>query len=303
LNIEKEWDVSQFDAIIGNPPYNVDQGKQGNKPIYNLFIEYYIDKCIYLLFVIPSRWFVSGKGLDKFRDFMLERKDIELIEHEDDSQLWFGKVVNIEGGVHYFLKNSHYHGMCKFNGKMYDLRKYDIIIKPEYMKLVDKLKDKPSIETIYMGSPFGIKTNDKRLKKKGDTKCYVSLFKSANRVMYVDHYKMKPKNEYWKVFTSEANGNSPSFGYMNVGSPPEIHSNSYISFRVNNRKEAESLMSYLKTKFANYMLSIRKISQHISQNTCKWIPIVPLDREWTDKKVYTYFHLTPQEIKTIEKKY
>ena len=51
------------------------------------------------------------------------------------------------------------------------------------------------------------------------------------------------------------------------------------------------MLSYLDTKFANYMLSIRKISQDISENTCKWIPLVPLDREWSDDKVCEYLKL------------
>ena len=40
-----------------------------------------------------------------------------------------------------------------------------------------------------------------------------------------------------------------------------------MSFKVNNEEEAKSLLSYLNTKFANHILSIRKISQDISKNT------------------------------------
>ena len=37
------------------------------------------------------------------------------------------------------------------------------------------------------------------------------------------------------------------------------------------------------------MLSLRKISQDISETTCKWIPLPPLDRKWNNNKVYIYF--------------
>ena len=47
------------------------------------------------------------------------------------------------------------------------------------------------------------------------------------------------------------------------------------------------------------MLSLRKISQDISENTCKWIPLIPLDRIWNDKLVYDYFKLSSDEIKLI----
>ena len=71
LDIKKEWNVDKFDIIIGNPPYNDELTNVGAKPLYNKFIEYYIDKCILLSFIIPSRWFSGGKGLDKFRFMML----------------------------------------------------------------------------------------------------------------------------------------------------------------------------------------------------------------------------------------
>ena len=48
------------------------------------------------------------------------------------------------------------------------------------------------------------------------------------------------------------------------------------------------------------MLSLRKIDQHISENTLRWLPLPPLDREWTDAKVYKYYNLSNSEIKTIE---
>lgn len=48
------------------------------------------------------------------------------------------------------------------------------------------------------------------------------------------------------------------------------------------------------------MLSLRKISQDISEPTCKWIPMVPLNQEWNDKKIYEYFQLSEDEIKLIK---
>jgi len=48
------------------------------------------------------------------------------------------------------------------------------------------------------------------------------------------------------------------------------------------------------------MLSLRKNSQDISDSTCKWIPLPPLDTKWDDKKVYKYFKLTKNEIELID---
>jgi site-specific DNA-methyltransferase (adenine-specific) len=103
----------------------------------------------------------------------------------------------------------------------------------------------------------------------------------------------------WKVITAESNGSYPRFGNKFIGRPDEICNQSYIAFGVNNEIEAKSLLSYISTKFANCVLSLRKISQHIKPDTCKWIPIVPFDREWTDDQLFEYFNLTEEERNLI----
>jgi hypothetical protein len=47
------------------------------------------------------------------------------------------------------------------------------------------------------------------------------------------------------------------------------------------------------------MLSLRKNSQDISEPTCKWIPLPPLNKEWTDDEVYKHFKLSEDDIKLI----
>ena len=66
------------------------------------------------------------------------------------------------------------------------------------------------------------------------------------------------------------------------------------------KNEAKSLLSYLKCKLPNLLLSIRKPSQDISEATCKWIPLPPLNKTWTDDDVYKYFKLSKDEIELIK---
>jgi hypothetical protein len=278
---------NDFDAVIGNPPYMTNPSLQNTTTVYNLFIENLVEKTQKLLFVIPSRWFLGGKGLDGFRQKMIKRKDIVLIQ-TDNNKSWFNNV-SIAGGCNYFLLDKSYRGNCKFNGKEYDLSKYDCIIKPEYHILVDKIIKMESLNKIYIGRFFGIETNDKRLKDIGNIKCYVSYKKSKDRIKYIDEYKFNENNTFWKVIVTEASAND--FGEMFIGKPKEVHSGSYVSFKVNNENEAKSLLSYLKTNFANYMLQIRKTSQHKNGKTIKWIPLLPLDREWYDDEVSKYLDI------------
>ena len=290
----------EFDAVIGNPPYNANQTSQGNTPIYNKFVDVLIDKTQYLLFVIPSRWFSGGKGLDKFRAHMISRTDLSLIRHIDNSKEWFDDV-DIEGGVCYFLKDSSYCGECMFNGHIYDLKKYDIIADPKCHALVDSVKSFASISGIYRSAGhFKVRTNDFRLKPSGSVECFVSLKKSSSRLMYVDDYNIADEKVFWKVITPEANGKKKCFGAIFVGAPKQIYTDSYISFKVESVEEANSLKSYLETQFANLMLSFRKISQHITFEMIKWIPLVPFDREWTDDLVYEYFEFDEDQVKLIQ---
>jgi len=294
FNTETYWRVpiEQF-ATIGNPPYSTDPSKPDTKPLYDKFILKYI-ACRFLLFVVPSRWFIGGKGLDYFREFMMKRTDIAFIQHVDDADAWFGKnSVEIKGGVNYFLKDSNYNGECLFNGVLYNLSKYDRIIKPKYHRMIDAVIHMESINQTYCSSGyFKYRTNDSRLKNTGKIKCYVSLQKSKDRCKYIDVYTFNETNTFWKVITARAAyGAFSGFSEKFIGRPDEIYTDSYISFRVNSEEEAKSLLSYFETKFANYMLSIRKISQDISENTCKWIPLLPLDRIWTDDKVCEYFNI------------
>jgi hypothetical protein len=299
LDVKKEFGFEKFDVIVGNPPYNKELTKSGALPLYNEFIEKYIDKCEFMMFIVPSRWFSGGKGLDKFRKNMLSRTDIYSIKHYDNASKIFGNGVSIEGGVNYFIKNQNYNGGCHYNNNLIVLNKYDIFVDSKYYGIIDKIEKYKNITEIYLGRYFGVESNDNRLCNDNKfLKCYVSQQKGF--VKYIDKNFIKREYKFIKVITSEANGKYKCFGNIFIGLENEVHTGSYISFKVNSKNEAESLISYLKCRLPNFMLSIRKISQHINEFTCKWIPLPPLDKIWNDKDIYNYFKLSQNDIDIIE---
>jgi hypothetical protein len=287
LNVRKEWGLDTY-SVIMNPPYSTDPSRQDACPLFHKFVDKFIDGGRLMCAVIPSRYFSGGKGLVTFRRSMMNRKDIVSITHEDNASKWFGRDVEIKGGVHFFLKDAQRKGTCDFNGSPYNLSKYDIVVKPKYHPLIDVTRTLPSVGSLYCPSSyFKVRTNDSRLLTEGNVKCFVSKKKSVDtRTMMLKDFKFDENDRFWKVITPRAAHKAFSgFGELLVASPDEIYTDSYIGFRVKNKAEAKSLQSYLRTRFANYMLGSRKVSQDICASTCAWIPLVPLDREWTDEQV------------------
>ena len=306
LNIEINdvFKINKFDIIIGNPPYNEELTSVGAKPLYNKFIEFYVNKCNLLSFIVPSRWFAGGKGLDKFRKMMINRTDILYIKHYDDATKIFGNSVDIKGGVNYFLISKYYSGLCDYNGSKVKFNTFDVILDSKYYSLVKKFLDKQIITKYYISQDYyKIQTNDKRLideNKENYLKCYVS--KQKGFIKYIDKKEINKETDSFKVITARAAfGANSSFGNIFIGLPNEVHTKSYISFNVKTKNEAESLLSYMKCKLPNLLLSLRKSSQDISESTCKWIPLLPLDRQWNDEEVFKYFKLSKDDINLIEK--
>ena len=234
---------------------------------------------------------------------MLKRTDIVYIKNFENACLIFGNTVDIKGGVNYFLINKEYDGLCNYNGSNVKLNNYDIVLDNKYYEIVNTLLKYENITNLYCGSNYyKIQTNDKRLINEFDEdylKCYVSQQKGF--IKYINKKEVSENFEFYKVITTEASfkGNS-GFGNIFIGDLYSVCSQSYIFFKTNNINEANSLLSYLKCKLPNFMLSLRKISQHINISVCKWIPLIPLNKIWTDEEVYKYFKLSEDEIKLIK---
>lgn len=309
LDVMNKWNIQCFDVVLGNPPYQEQSnGKGSTKPLYNIYIDNFIDKCNILLFICPSRWFGAGKGLAAFRKKMLLRKDIKRIKHYDNSTFLFPGSSKIMGGVSILYKDSNYCGYCNFNSSLCDLNKYDIIVEPKYQSIVDKIlikMDKTLMDVCIGQNYTGIRSNDNRLKRSGDYKCFISDFvKNSKTHMYVSKDDVINRDyDKWKVFTVEANGYWKCFGKTFIGCPSQICNQSYIVFEVDTLDEAGSLASLLDCKLINFMMGVRKFSQHISPDTCKWIPLLPLDKTYHDEMLYDLFHLDYYERIIIDELY
>ena len=88
----------------------------------------------------------------------------------------------------------------------------------------------------------------------------------------------------------------PSF----IAESPSVCTQTYLFFYVASKEQAESLQSYLNTRFFRFLVSLRKITQHATRATYTWVPQQTWDRVWTDEALYKKYSLSSDDIAHIE---
>lgn len=317
-------DEMQFDVIIGNPPYQLDDGGYGTSaaPIYQLFVEKALDlDPRYAVFVTPSRWMAGGKGLDKYRQRMLSDNRMRRIE--DYPKLYEGfPGVKIRGGISYFLWDREHSGPCEVQ-TIWDgqptgpavarhLDAYDILVRRnEAVPILEKVRAKgePTLDArVSSQKPFGLRTF---FHGKPDTKHLknpVKLF-GSQKVTWVERSEI-PTNaswiDKWKVLMTRVQGTSAAvetkfLSKPIIAEPGSACTESYVVAGLfDTEANATNYAGYLRTRFARYLVSLRKFTQDAPKNVYAFIPDLPLNQEWTDAKLYKRYGLTKDEIAFIQ---
>ncbi len=336
IHVKKPEDIlkMKFDVIISNPPYQLSDGgaAASAKPIYQLFVSSALKlNPQYITMIIPARWYVGGKGLDSFRDTMLD--DIHIRELHD-----FPKTddcfpgVNIRGGVCYFLWDKSYNN-TKSQVRVLTHEKNNVtndIIRPmridqsevfirydTAISILNKVKsfdEEVIVNQISPRKPFGIDGNIVTTEKFHSTKSYmrnpVKCYGKAGRIGYIDSSLIKSHLDWvnqWKVYMPYANNIGTELNDDNqntfIGEPGSVCTETYILVGADlklSEKEAFNLSQYLRTKFARFLLSLSKSSQHATAKTYRFVPIQNYAHLWTDEELYAKYGLTDDEISFID---
>jgi site-specific DNA-methyltransferase (adenine-specific) len=314
----------QFDVIIGNPPYQLDDGGYGTSaaPIYQHFVQKALDldPC-YAVFVTPSRWMAGGKGLDKYRQQMLSDKRLRKIV--DYPKLYEGfPGVKIRGGISYFMWERDFKGLCEVQ-TIWDgqptgpavarhLDAYDILVRRnEAVPILEKVRamDEPTLDRrVSSQKPFGLRTffHGKPDAKRMDNP--VKLF-GSQRISYVERSAIQINASWidkWKVLMTRVQGTSAAvetkfLSKPIVAEPGTACTESYVVAGVfDTEAEAMNFASYLRTRFARFLVSLRKSTQDAPKNVYAFIPDLPLIHKWSDAKLYKRYGFSRNEIAFIE---
>jgi hypothetical protein len=314
----------QFDVIIGNPPYQLDDGGHGASaaPIYQFFVEKAIElDPRYLVMVTPSRWMSGGKGLDKYRERMLSDKRMRSIV--DYPKLYEGfPGVKIRGGISYFLWSREYSGPCEvqtvWDGKptgpsvLRHLDAYDILVRRnEAVPILEKVKAKNEgtlDAKVSSGKPFGFRTFFHGKPSKAGVKHPVQLF-GSQKVTWVGRSEILANKEWvdrWKVLMTAVQGTSAAvetkfLSKPIIAGPGTACTETYlVAGHFDTEEEARNFASYLRTRFVRFLVSLRKATQHATRDVYAFVPDLPVKHEWTDAKLYKRYGLTEGEVSFIE---
>ncbi|WP_062135152.1 Eco57I restriction-modification methylase domain-containing protein [Demequina aestuarii] len=314
----------KFDVIIGNPPYQLDTDGHGNqaRPIYQLFVEQAKKLEPKLLVMItPARWFSGGMGLGAFRKAMLADRNIRTIV--DFPKLYDAfPGVKIRGGVAYFVRDSSHSGPCTIQTMWDDeplgppsvryLDAYDILVRRnEAIPILEKVRAKaePTIDgRVSSQKPFGLATNFKGKTSEVGLRSPVKLYANQSTV-FVERTDIPTNVEWvdeWKVLMTRIQGTSASvetkFLSKPLVTPPGTAcTETYlVAGHFATEDAAIRLATYLRTRFVRFLVSLRKPTQDALKGVYSFVPVIPLDREWTDAQLYERYGLTEEEVKFIE---
>jgi hypothetical protein len=304
-------DNMKFNAIVGNPPYQVNDGSGASddaaNPIYQNFVR--IAKQIkpdYFSLIMPSKWMVGGKVILKsFRKEMMEDTHIsKIFDYEDSAECFSGQ--HIDGGICYFLWDKHHNDELIFSYKPANEIRFrkqrtlkdgnsDIIVRDfRRQSIIEKTKTQKQFSNIVSArKPFGINTDIFNNKDKypalelSDEPFDNSLLiwgvygikGGAKRIKgYITSDSIK-KNKEWinkyKLFISKAySADAITPPELVIADPKVVCTETFLVIGpFDNQSEQLNCLKYTKTIFFRILLFFGRGTMQVSQDVFRFVPL------------------------------
>ena len=328
----------KFDVIIGNPPYQLNDGggaETSSVPLYHKFVQFAKElNPSHISFIIPSRWMKGGKGLSNFREEMISEKRIKYMYDFENSQDLFPRI-RVDGGICYFLWSKEYNGKVDYtytsmkgaidNSIRYLKNKYteNIIRDSKQELIISKVfKNSKSYfnEIVDPRNSFGLhsdlfnapeKYSEIKVYNKNGDGDLISVHgvegkggsKRVTKYIKRNSVKKGVKSiDLYKLYFSKAYGTEATIPPEIIsGKPGNVATETFLKIGdFKTEKEMENCLSYIKTKFFRALLFYNRHSLNISRSSFELIPLQDFSKPWTDAELYKKYKLTTEEIAYIE---
>lgn len=277
---------------------------------------------------------------DEWVDEMLSSNHFRTIHDFEDSGDCF-PGISIMGGVNYFKYEKSYVGKCNYfyhqkGNKIISERKdfldskhAGIVLRdPNSYQIIEKIAKEEgdyfkSEKTNFSGmiSPKDFYTNKQKLMSswKGysleENSEYCVKYYLNKNIHKTDFAWIKesdiPKNaetkNYHKVYIPAANGSlDVVLGQPFYGEPNSVCSQTYLVIGYDKshnltKENCLNIISYIKTRFFRYLVSIKKKTQNGPRGVYQFVPLQDFSHPWTDEMLYKKYNLSSDEIAFIEK--
>jgi site-specific DNA-methyltransferase (adenine-specific) len=326
----------QFDVVIGNPPYQLEDGGHASSsaPLYHKFVDAAIKLDPKLLaMVIPARWYAGGKGLDTFREQMLSNSSIRfLADYTEASEVFPG--VKVEGGICYFLWERSYIGPTRVetrmpNGAIASSHRHlgepglDVFIRYETgLTVLQKIfeihgavgEDFADFMTrsdwrfesmVSSRKPFGLPTNFKG--SITGSKSSLTLHQNGGTA-FIERTELTTGAELideWKIFISYAYGTGNTWpkqvlGKPILGGPGTVCTETYLVIGPFASHEiAKNALSYMSSRFFRFLVMLRKPAQHATRAVYGFVPTQDFSEPLDDEALFKRYKLDAGEVSFI----
>lgn len=326
----KEGERMKFDAIVGNPPYQVEGKGDSNakNSIYHLFIDLAIKISKINTLIHPARFlFNAGNTPQEWNEKILNDEHFSVVKYFADSQEVFPSV-DIKGGVAVTIynKNEKYKPVHIFTA----ISELTTILDKVLPLTKNSLSEIITNRGIYKYSDLPYKEYPETMKKTTDRRIAPSAFermpelfteeKPQNGYEYVqilgniknervyrwfrkDYIAETENLEVYKVLVPKANGSGAIGEVLStplIGSPLIGFTETYISIgSTHNENEAKAILKYVKTKFARTMLGVLKVTQNNPKETWAYVPM----QDFTENSDIDWSKSIPEIDKQLYAKY
>ena len=156
-------------------------------------------------------------------------------------------------------------------------------------------------------SPFNIPTNFSDYRSSLTPAHTIKLYRNGG-IGYIEP-KHITQNTQWikkhKVLAPEAIGDGGKTAIDEIkpiyAEPDSVCTHTYIVLGVfDTEREAQNLISYIRTKLFRFLVSLKKVTQHTSKKEYALVPLQDFSQQWSDELLYKKYGLSDDEIAYIE---